>query len=261
MLPVVREAGRVALNFFTEKNYSVKNKGLGINNPVTEADLEVNRILSEAISDYFADDVIVSEETYEQDQRAIDKARAQAERVWILDPIDGTREFVEGVPHFALSVALVENGRPTLGIVYNPAREFLIHGGPTLRIMLNGKEVGPAREPQNLGEVRVCLSRSEHKKGLFKFLEPHISFTEEQIIGSIAYKLGLVAAGEYDLIVSKKPKNDWDIAAGLCLLQGLGYNLYDGSWQPILLNQKSLKTKGLIGGSDATLALYKSINK
>ena len=118
MLPVVREAGAAVMQFYTSQKYQVQHKDP--ENPVTEADYAAHRIISEALQRLFPQDAILSEESdsAEESSRML-RDRFERPRVWIIDPIDGTREFIKGRDEFAISVGLVEAGRAVVGYAWH----------------------------------------------------------------------------------------------------------------------------------------------
>src|SRR6056300_1863131 len=104
-----RNAGKILMDFYLKDEKEIELKG--IDNPVTIADKKADKYLYEFLSGEFPDDGWLSEETVDT------KERLSKDRVWIVDPLDGTKEFIEGVPHFAVSIALVENGEPVVGVI------------------------------------------------------------------------------------------------------------------------------------------------
>jgi len=206
----------------------VKDKG-GDLGPLTDLDHHVDRELHRVIRESFPGDGWISEESaHEIGSAALDSARHSegAGRVWIVDPIDGTREIVAGVPEWAVSVGLWENGAPAYGWLYNAARDMLWHGGPGLGAWAGDRPMR-VRAPRPIDELSVAVSRSDLSRGLIPEVDP-----KPVPIGSIAYKLGLVAAGEIDATVSLTPKNAWDIAGGIAVVLGAGgrvLRLSDGS--------------------------------
>lgn len=198
-----------SVSAFTPGRIAAEKKAGG--DPVTEADLAVDRILKEML--HRPGEGWLSEETVDNPDR-LDK-----ERVWIVDPIDGTREFVEGIPEWCISVGLVVNGRPVAGGILNPQAGQLFLGTIEGGVTLNGT---PARvtEKTTLAGARVLASRSEIRKGLWKSLES--APFEIVPCGSIAYKLAQVAAGLADATISLAPKNEWDVAAGAALVTAGG---------------------------------------
>jgi len=183
------------------------------NNPVTEADLAADRRIREAITAAHPDDGLLTEES-EDDPR-----RLRCERVWIVDPIDGTREFARGIPEYAVSIALVVAGRPVLGVVHNPAAGLTVAGSLGGGITRNGQPA-TVSSCSTLGDARVVASRSEVEDGRLAAFAPH--FRQLVPMGSIAWKLALVACGEADLNLSLKPKHEWDVCAGDFLVHEAG---------------------------------------
>jgi len=261
LLPALREAGAAVLRYFIAKNYDIRHKDP--ENPVTEADFAANRILRAALIKYFPDDAILSEESDSEDERRAMDRRLSQRRVWIIDPIDGTREFIKGRDEFAISLGLVEDHSPVLGFICNPARNYLLSGGPSVGLFRDGKSIAIAnREAVNVEQSippRICVSHSEFKRGDLAHLEKYYPTLERSAIGSIAYKLALVADGSYDLVVSVKPKNEWDIAGGAALMAAAGLLLYDENSAPLRFNKEDTISHGLVGGTRAACAWYQAL--
>jgi len=268
ILPAVREAGAAAMRFFRSSDYTVTHKDA--ENPVTDADFAANRILRGAIEKYFPEDAILSEESDSAEERASMDERFKRRRVWILDPIDGTREFIKGRDQFAVSAGLVEDGKAILGFICNPARNYLVTGGTGIGLFKDGvaysapaRSEGPWPEdavihpPQAL--PKICVSRSEHKSGKLAHLEKRYGDLTAMAIGSIAYKLALVADGTFDLVVSVKPKNEWDIAGGAALLAAVGLELREGNYEPVVFNKPQTESFGLVAGTRAACEWYRNL--
>ena len=112
------EAGEAVMHYFKSSNFEIKNKS--VNNPVTTADFEANNMIKEILMDDNNSFGWLSEETVDS------KERLENENVWVVDPIDGTKEFIEGVPHFSISIGMVRLGKPVICVIYNPAKNELI---------------------------------------------------------------------------------------------------------------------------------------
>ena len=152
--------------------------------PVTEADIAVNAVLEKSLPD--SDEGWLSEET------ADDSDRLSHRRVWVVDPIDGTREFIQGIPEWCVSVGLVEDGRPIAGGILNPATGNRIVGMVGRGVELNGTATRATARSDIRGAL-VLASRSEVKRGEWeRFYGESIAIRN---MGSVAYKLALVAAG------------------------------------------------------------------
>lgn len=179
--------------------------------PVTAADLAVDRTLRRLLPE--PGEGWLSEET------ADDGDRLSRHRVWVVDPLDGTREFVAGIPEWCVSVGLVEGGCPVAGGLLNPASGMLVVGAVGSGVVCNGKPVMAAGRSELTG-ARVLASRSEVRRGEWQ------AFSEREFdvvpTGSVAYKLGLVAVGEADATWTLVPKHEWDVAAGVALVLAAG---------------------------------------
>ncbi|MEE9608729.1 MAG: 3'(2'),5'-bisphosphate nucleotidase CysQ [Myxococcota bacterium] len=218
-LDAAREAGGVLLRHYEDGTKSwEKSKG----NPVTLADLESDRAIARHLRQAFPDDAILSEETLS------DASRVQASRVWIVDPMDGTKEFTRKIPEFAVSIALVADGEPVVGVILNPVADVAVwaaRGGGTFR------DGHPATVSScaTLSAAVVVASRTEISREKFAPYEGW--FKEIRPLGSIAWKLACVACGDGDLNISVAPKNEWDVCAGDILVREAGgvYAAFDGS--------------------------------
>jgi myo-inositol-1(or 4)-monophosphatase len=172
-----------------------------------------------------------------------DASRLNKKYVWIVDPLDGTREFVTGIPEFCASIGLVEDGHPIAGGICNPAtREFFL-GSIERGLTYNGKPKD-ASTRTGLQGATVLASRSEVKRGEWKqFEEAPFKVTP---MGSVAYKLARVAAGLDDITFTLTPKNEWDIAAGIALLFSGGGFARPLHQREFIFNQRSPLLPGLI---------------
>ena len=246
-----RNAGKILMKYYKSEDNKVKMKG--IDNPVTIADNEADEYLSDFLIGEFPNDGWLSEETVDTEERL------SKDRVWIVDPLDGTKEFIEGIPHFSVSIAMVYDGHPVVGVIYNPATNEMFSCQKGKGVYLNGNKVN-ASQKTNLLDASITVSRSEVKR---KEWEPYRNdFKSINPIGSVAYKLALVSSGNYDIFTTIAPKNEWDICAGNCIINEAGGKLIDLNGAPRLYNQDdTLITPGLIAGDsiavDKTFAVLK----
>jgi myo-inositol-1(or 4)-monophosphatase len=232
-------AGTLALDHFCARG---RHWYKGPGQVVTEADLAVNRLLRRHLIGARPDDGWLSEES------ADDGSRLSRPRVWVVDPIDGTRAFADGVPEFSISVALVVHGEPLLGSVLNPAtgERFEAWRGGGAR--LNGRPLR-ASDRQLLAGARLLSARTEMRKRNWHELLPEAELTT---IGSLAYKLALVAAGRFDGLVSLRASHDWDLAAACLLIEEAGARLTDADGAPLVFNRPVPRHAGLVAaGTDA----------
>lgn len=234
----VREAGALLVDYFRGQ-YQIREKGK--DNPVTTADLAADRTLRQAFSRQFPEDGWLSEETADSSDRL------NRERVWIVDPMDGTREFVQGIPEFAVSLAMARNGVAQLAVVFNPVRGELFTAERGRGARRNGATLNITSHSQLEG-ARVLASRSERARNVFSSIE---SWGHVRHVGSIAYKLALVAANEGDLTISFRPKNEWDVCAGGLIVEEAGGVLTDLSGHCLQFNQPHPIIRGVIATNPA----------
>lgn len=226
--------------------------------PLTQADLEANAILEDVLRSERPGYGWLSEETADEPDRL------EARRVWIVDPIDGTRSYIEGYPEFAISVGLVEGDRVVAGVVYNPAKGEMftaIRGeGAHLLIRERGQnedggaavdELAARRRGERLSvragtveEQRVMLaSRSEIAAGEF---DPFHGGWRIQPVGSTAYKLARIAAGAGDVYLSRGPRSEWDLCAGELLVEEAGGRVTDVEGSALRYNRATPYVHGVL---------------
>ena len=176
-----------------------------------------------------------------------DQERLSCEIVWVVDPLDGTREFVDGIPEWCISVGLVENGVAVAGGTLNPATEETFLGALDCGVTRNGRPVR-ASGRNSLQGARVLASRSEYKRGEWQRFDVD-GFTV-QPMGSVAYKLSLVAAGLADATWTLSPKHEWDVAAGVALVTAAGGRVRDLRDSEVLFNRSEPLLPGLVASGD-----------
>jgi myo-inositol-1(or 4)-monophosphatase len=229
-----RAAGEILRGHWRRGDYQIGSKGK--DNPVTQADLEADRALKRLLHDPFPEYGWLSEET------ADSEARLKCRRVWIVDPLDGTKEFIQGIPEFCVAVALVEEGHPVLGVTYNPITHEMFWSARGMGCHLNTEAVRVTRT-RVLRRANVLASRSETARGEWEVFHGRLKVSPT---GSVAYKLALVAAGKGDATFTRSPKNEWDIASGAALLAEAGGTMTDIHGTMIRFNQRRVKVAGMI---------------
>jgi len=203
--------------------------------PVTEADKALDAVLRQ--------ELLRDGEGWLSEESVDDLSRLEQKRVWIVDPLDGTREFVAGIPEFCVSVALVEDGIPVAGGICNPATNEVFLGSLDSGVTYNGK---PARTSQrtSLEGALVLASRSETQRGEWKRFQK--TALNIRPMGSVAYKLALVSAGLADATFTLTPKHEWDIAGGAALVASGGGFVSTLQNSPLRCNNKSPLLSGLL---------------
>jgi myo-inositol-1(or 4)-monophosphatase len=234
-IEITRAAGAAIMAYYRDRDsFSVTDKAP--DNPLTDADLAADKLLRDRLLALLPEAGWLSEETRDNPDRL------EKERVWVVDPLDGTKEFVMGIPEFTVSVGLVEAGQPILAVIYNPPTGELYYGQRREGVFLNDQPVTVSSRSTLAGAI-IDASRSERKRGEF---EPFEELLEVRTMGSIAYKLARVAAGQADATWSRGPKNEWDICAGVLLIQEAGGRCEDLEDNPITFNQSWPKVNGII---------------
>ena len=189
------------------------------------------------------------------EEHADDRARLGCGVVWVVDPIDGTCEFAGGIPEWSISVGLVIDGVAIAGGIYNPASGELVLGSANLGVTYNGNPACASKKA-NLDGASVLASRQEFQRGDWtRFSSKEFSVRP---MGSVAYKLALVAAGRCDATWTLSPKNEWDIAAGVALVNAAGGRVSSSDGQPIRFNREKTLLPGLIASGEA---LWHSVNR
>jgi myo-inositol-1(or 4)-monophosphatase len=168
-------------------------------------------------------------------------------RVWVVDPLDGTREFVEGLPEWCVSIGLVEDGAPAAGGILNPATGELFLGAGGHGLSYNGRSARTTGRQALEGAV-VLASRSEVKRGLWTRFQG-ASF-EVRPMGSVAYKLARVAAGLADATWTLVPKHEWDVAGGAALVLAAGGVVFLPGGSPATFGRDDPLLPGLIAAPE-----------
>nr|WP_208411753.1 3'(2'),5'-bisphosphate nucleotidase CysQ [Sphingomonas naasensis] len=224
---IAADAGRFAIKLW---NTDFRRWEKAPGNPVCAVDLEVDGMLRYRLGELLPDAGWLSEETIDS------AARLDADRIWVVDPIDGTRDYLRGRPGWAVSIALVDKGRPVLGVLDAPAREEVwvaeagngaFRNGERLRVAARSELAG-ARVPADQ------LSKVDHD--LVMVAKPN----------SIALRIAMVAAGEADLLATIRWGNEWDIAAAVLLAGEAGAAVSDAFGRPLAFNTPDAQAFGVL---------------
>ena len=211
------------------------------NTPVTNADIEVNNILTRKIKDITPGITIISEET------STNKLKESLKTFWLIDPIDGTSEYICNKEEFTLNAALIINNKPEIGIINAPAKERLFYAySPGSSFELKDKKEIQlnCKKLTKQGEVKAVSYANNLKP---KILELHKKFkvTEYNKMKS-SLKFCVIAAGEYDLYIAEPRASEWDIAAGHAILKNAGGKISDFDGNEILYGKKDFKNPSII---------------
>jgi myo-inositol-1(or 4)-monophosphatase len=215
--------------------------------PVTAADHAVNDLLRKILPR--DGEGWLSEETTD------DLSRLETQRVWVVDPLDGTKEFVAGIPEWCVSIAFVEAGRAVAGGILNPQTDERFLGATGFGVTYNGKPA-KLRVRNSLDGALVLASRSEVNRGEWdRFMGAAYTV---QAMGSVAYKLARVSAGLADATWTLVPKHEWDIAAGAALVLAAGGAVYSPDGSPVSFNNRNPKLTGLVAHSPSLIDAVRS---
>lgn len=210
----VREAGKIARSFFGGE-YKRWDKSKG--NPVTEADLAVDRFLRDALCAARPGYGWLSEETEDNTDRL------SLRDVFVVDPIDGTVAFMKGKPHFTISVAIVRDGQPVVGTVFNPILDEMYAAREGCGAAMNEAPIHVSAQATVEG-CRMVADAPMFRHPAWN-TPPNRPWPEDMHIenrNSIAYRLALVAAGQWDAMLALSSKREWDVAAGDLILTEAG---------------------------------------
>jgi len=239
------EAGKIILKHY-DQDISVSLKKQ--NEPVTEADKESNQYITEQLHAMFPDDGILAEESKDSHER-LDKSR-----VWLIDPMDGTKEFIDKNGQFAVMIGLILDGRPVMGVVYQPVTKKMFYAtkgdGSFLRKddEITKLTVSSVSQP---GEMRLVVSRS-HRSKLLDKIKNELRIEKDVATGSVGLKVGLLAENKSDLYIHPNSKTkEWDTCAPQIILEEAGGRMTD-CWGNTMQYNKSnvFNDKGYVASNN-----------
>ena len=236
LIKAVEAAGDLAMSYFGRGLTGNKKAD---DTPVSEADLAVDRLLCEQLVGARPDYGWLSEETADRPDRL------KKRRVWIVDPIDGTRAFLAGLTDWTVSVALVEDGEPVLGAILNPAKSDLFAARRGKGAELNGRPISVTKKDQ-VENSRIIASKGYFKRKIWHSPWPPVSTFW---VNSAAYRMALIAAGKADATVSLSGKSEWDLAAAVLLVQEAGGKVSDANGASLHFNKPQTRIYGLVAAA------------
>jgi 3'(2'), 5'-bisphosphate nucleotidase len=242
---LAREAGRAILEVYAS-SFSVQEKE--DRSPLTEADLRSEKLILAGLKRLAPEIPVLSEES----AQAPHETRRHWPRLWVVDPLDGTREFVQRNGESTANIALVDHQRPVLGVVHAPVLERTYYAAEGAGAFRSDKEAAgrPIRvAKRGDGPVRVVGSRSHRGSSLDAFLG-RVGAHELVEVGS-SLKLCLVAEGLADVYPRLGPTSEWDTAAGQCVLEQAGGHVLKLDGEPLEYNRENTLNPSFIGYADA----------
>jgi 3'(2'), 5'-bisphosphate nucleotidase len=237
LIDTFNKASQLALDL---RKAGLKKEIKSDNTPVTNGDIEVDKILTKKISEITPNIVIVSEEN------AAHKNDKNLKNFWLIDPIDGTRDYINDRNEFTLNAALIINKKPVIGIITAPAKKrvFYSYGMSNSYELINDQEINLINKKKDY-EVLKAVSYSNELKSEIAEVHKKYNITSHQKMKS-SLKFCVVAAGEFDLYAAEPRACEWDIAAGHAILAHAGGKITDFNDNEILYGKPDFKNPSLI---------------
>jgi len=232
------EAGDLAIQL-REKGLEKKIKA--DNTPVSNGDLEVNKFISNKISEVTPNLPIISEETSEN------KNNLNLRDFWLVDPIDGTYDYINNLDEFTINAGLIVNNRPVAGLIYAPAKQRMFYSyekGSSFEYS-KGETINLSNKPYKNSKDLKFISYSTKIKPEIQKIYDDLG-VKENIRMKSSLKFCVVATGEFDGYVAEPRAYEWDIAAGHAILEHSGGTVTDFDGNEILYGKKDLKNPSLI---------------
>jgi len=238
ILDAVREAGAIARKYF-DGNFEKWDKGE--DDPVTEADLAIDAFLKQKLGDARPSYGWLSEETQD------DPTRLGKNDVWVVDPIDGTRAFIKGRPHFTICVASVKDGIPQASAVYNPITDDLYRAVDGGGAFVNDTPLRVSATP-TLDGCKMLGYGNMFKHPAWPRKWPEMDIENRN---SVAYRMVLVAAGDFDATLALNWKSEWDLAAADLIVREAGGLCTTYQGDRFTYNNKDTKRRSVVAAGPA----------
>lgn len=233
-LQSAKKAGVEVMKYYRQGNFTAETKA--DESPVTSADIAANDILMDQLQTLTPDIPIISEEVgalpLEQ--------RGKWQRYWLLDPIDGTGEFIIGSGDFAVNVALVENGWPSIGVIHAPDHRLTYYGQKHLgsfKDNCQGSHKIAVADYQENRRIKVAISRRQQLELMGQYLSDEFDY-DYIALGSCSLKNCLIAEGGADCYLRIGVTGEWDTGASQCILEQAGGDILDSEFNPLTYNQR-----------------------
>lgn len=229
---LAKQAGEVIMQYYQKDETKVRIKS--DSTPVTEADIAANDVIIKGLNALAPELPVLSEEktapSFEE--------RRHWQTYWLVDPLDGTKDFIEQTGEFTVNIALISEHKPVLGVVYAPALNIGYHAvdnGNATKVLEDGAEQR-IRTRQCGGELLTAVISSRHSQKVHDYLEKQQALTMRHKGSSL--KLCMVAEGEADLYPRFGKTSEWDTAAGHCIINSAGGAVLDQHGEPLVYNTK-----------------------
>jgi len=237
LIDTFNKASQVALDL---RKVGLKKEIKSDNTPVTNGDIEVNKMLTKKISEITPNISIVSEENTNH------KNDKNLENFWLIDPIDGTRDYINDRDEFTLNAALIINKKPVIGIITVPAKKrvFYSYGMSNSYELINDQEINLINKKKDYDELKAVCYSDELKSEIAEVHKKYNITSHQKMKSSL--KFCVIAAGEFDLYAAEPRACEWDIAAGHAILEHAGGKITDFDGNEILYGKPEFKNPSLI---------------
>jgi len=237
LIDTFSKASQVALDL---RKAGLKKEIKFDNTPVTNGDIEVNKILTKKISEITPNIIIVSEEN------TAHKNDKNLENFWLIDPIDGTRDYISGKDEFTLNAALIINKKPAIGIITVPAKKrvFYSYGLSNSYELINDQEISLINKKKDFEELKAVSYSNDLKSEIVEVHKKYNITSHKKMKSSL--KFCVIAAGEFDLYAAEPRACEWDIAAGHAILEHAGGKVTDFNGNEVLYGKPEFKNSSLI---------------
>ena len=240
--PLVREAGRIVMaHYQTEFTVTTKSDS----SPVTMADLDANGLIVESLTAAFPKDSIISEESPTTGKK-------NSERKWLVDPLDGTREFVDKNGMFVIMIGLAIKGEAVFGAIYQPTEDLFMMGAKNfLSIQQGGKNLTPNLSQTTQGKDSVFVVSRSHPSKSVERVAKKLESKDVVRIGSVGLKIAQIVTGKGDVYLSTSNKmSEWDTCAPEAILRAAGGTVSDITGAPLRYGKESPNTmRGIIASN------------
>lgn len=239
IIKIAKQAGKEILSVYQSSDFSLKLKS--DKTPLTQADIASHKSIEKNLLECYPNIPIISEESAKEISYSV---RKNWDKFWLVDPLDGTKEFIKRNDQFTVNIALIANHEPVLGVIYAPALDLLYFAekGKGAYKKIDDKKILLTPSSSNKNKIRIVVSNSHlsnDTKNYIKNLQQQNAFIETISIGS-SLKFCLIAEGKADIYPRLGPTMEWDTAAGQCIVNETNKKVVDFSNQILRYNKADL---------------------